>query len=66
LYPQTLSGKGAEMPIKKIKECDVCKKQEPLEGYKYIKEPEWFMVNVSHVYCSKECWDKRDCQVKGE
>jgi len=46
------------MPIKKVAICDVCGKQEDLDtalnGNGFVDK--WFTVNVSHVYCSEECW----------
>jgi len=41
------------MPIKKVSICDVCGKQQDTE--RAIKE--YFIHNISHVYCSKECYD---------
>ena len=48
------------MPIKKIKICDTCGKQEDFyPKNKWGKTKKWFMVNISHVYCTKACY-KRD------
>lgn len=40
------------MSVMQIAQCDTCRKWMPFNQ----AEKEFFMVNVSHVYCSEECW----------
>jgi len=42
------------MPIKRVSICDVCGKQKDT----HLAVFEYFIHNVSHVYCSKRCYEK--------
>lgn len=43
------------MPIEQVAICDVCGKQIPM-----TEANDFFMVNVAHVYCSIECYEKQE------
>lgn len=42
------------MSIYKVASCDVCNKTKPLDDAR----ESFFMVNISHVFCSEECYEK--------
>jgi hypothetical protein len=52
------------MPIIKYAVCDNCGVQAPLneaiDGDPFVEYQKWFMVNISHVYCSEICWHEHD------
>jgi len=53
------------MPIVKYAVCDVCGKRMPIdlalgEGYIASNRDTFFMVNICHVYCTRECFQKNN------
>jgi hypothetical protein len=59
------------MPIIEYAECDVCGARAPLKEAQGLSlcaaargRDKWFMVNIAHVYCSKECYEKSGARLR--